>query len=274
MPEGPEVTILRENLDKELKGCELLKIKITSTSRYREKCPDNFTSFEEKLPVKIVNVNSRGKLIYWKFSNGFYMLNTLGMSGGWTKKRDQKHTSLEFYYKDNKGKKKVIYFVDVRHFGTVKFLKSEKDLCERLKKLGPDILGKEMNFTVFKTRLQKYKKCNITKALMDQKIISGIGNYLKSESLYSSKISPLRNVESLSEKELYNLYQACRKKAAGSYNTGGVSVKDFSDIDDKKGQFQFQFEVYGRKFDNKKRKIERIVTPDKRSTFWVPEVQK
>ena len=94
MPEGPEVTILTENLNKELKGKIIEDFEISSTSRYRNKAPDNFVIFKEKLPLEIKGVKNKGKLIYFLFSKNFSLLNTLGMSGGWSKTKG-KHTSLE-----------------------------------------------------------------------------------------------------------------------------------------------------------------------------------
>ena len=53
-----------------------------------------------------------------------------------------------------------------------------------------------------------------------------------------------------------------------------IRVRDFSDLDDKKGKYQFYFEVYCQKEDSKGRKVVKISTPDKRSTYYVPEIQK
>lgn len=269
MPEGPEVTILTENLNSELKNKEIINFEITSTSRYRNKSPDNFIQFKENLPLKIKEVKNKGKLIYFLFDKNFSLLNTLGMSGGWSKSKG-KHTSVIVTLKN--GKK--YYFIDVRHFGTFKFFDNKSDLEKRLDKLGPDMLNdKKLTSNSFIRRLRKYKHYNICKAIMDQKIICGVGNYLKSESLYHARISPLKKVEELSKQELERLFKSIRKKIKQSYLSEGVSVRDFSDLDDKKGKYQFYFEVYCQKEDSKGRKVVKIVTPDKRSTYYVPEVQ-
>ena len=270
MPEGPEVTILTENLNKELKGKIVESFEISESSRYRNKAPDNFIPFSENLPLKILGVKNKGKLIYFLFEKNFSLLNTLGMSGGWGKKKE-KHTSVTMTLSD--GKK--YYFIDVRHFGTFKFFERKRDLEERLSKLGPDMLNdKDLTSATFIRRLRKYKHYNICKAIMDQKIICGVGNYLKSESLYHARINPLKRVEELSTEELEILFKSIRKKIRESYLSEGVSVRDFSDLDDKKGSYQFYFEVYCQKQDSKGRKVVKVVTPDKRSTYYVPEVQK
>ena len=272
MPEGPEVTIISENLNSILAGFEIYNMEISPTSRYRNKAPDNFLSFKEKLPLRVREIKNKGKLIYFKFQKNFFMLNTLGMSGIWRKKKD-KHTSLILTYGSGDVKQNL-YFTDQRHFGTVKFLRSKKELNDKLKTLGPDMLNDpKMSFDIFRGRLMKYPKYNIVKALMDQKVVSGIGNYLKSESLYHARISPFKTVSELSDLEIRKLYQSVRTKIIGSYHQGGVSVKDFKDVDDKKGLYQFEFEVYCKKTDKYGNKVVKVVLADKRSTYYVPELQ-
>ena len=272
MPEGPEVTIIRENLNDYLKNFYLININIFPTSRYRNRAPNNFITTENSLPLKLLEVKSKGKLIYWLFEKKITLLNTLGMSGIWVKDLIN-HVSIEMEFQLD-DKKKKIYFVDTRHFGTLKFLTSKKDLQDKLKQLGPDILNdRDMNFELFKTRILKYKHYNITKSLMDQKIISGIGNYLKSEILYDSKISPLWKIQDLTEKDLYRLYKSCGKIINNSYKNRGVTMKDFTDIDRKKGKHQFSLEVYCKKTDKHGNDVLKITTPDKRTTYWVPEIQ-
>ena len=294
MPEGPEVTIVAEGLDEILQGKYITNFEVTVNGRYRNKAPDNSVPFGDSLPLLVEKVENKGKLIYFTFSSKkdkFYMINTLGMSGVW-KKRKEKHTCFVFEYslsldedekieKEEKGgnkreekKKEKIYFVDQRHFGTIKFLTSEEDLEKKLKEIGPDMLNDpKMNYKLFKERLLRYKHWNIVKVLMCQKIISGIGNYLKSESLYHARLSPFLKVEDLTEQQFYNLYQSIRLKIVSSYNQGGVSVKNFVDVDDKKGQYHFTFQVYCEKYDKRGNKVEKVVLDDKRSTYYVPILQ-
>ena len=272
MPEGPEVTIISENLNQILKNSQIVEILLSNTGRYREKAPDNFIFFQENLPLKIKNVSNKGKLIYFQFEKNISMVNTLGMSGIW-RRTNMKHMVLEFKFLKN-GEKKSLFFIDQRHFGTVKFFKNQAELNSKLSTIGPDMLNdKDMKFDKFLQRMRSKNKWNITKALMDQKVISGVGNYLKSEALYHSKTSPFKKVEELSDEEMKNLYKSIRLKIVSSYNTGGVSVRHFTDVDDKMGQYQFKFEVYGRKRDPFGNKVICVTTPDGRTTHYVEEVQ-
>ena len=272
MPEGPEVTIIKEGLNKILKNKLIITIEILEGSRYKKKLPDNYGHFIDNIPLKINSIENKGKLIYFNFDKNITMINTLGMSGIWSHKRE-KHASIKLFYK-SQNFIKHLYFIDQRHFGTIKFLKTKMELNDKLKTIGPDILNDDkMNLDLFKNILTKHKNKNITSVLMNQKIISGIGNYLKSESLYLAKISPFRIINTLTEEELYRLYQSCRVKIVGSYNSGGVSLKHYKDIDDRQGQFTFKLEVYGKKKDKLGNTIKHDMTPDKRFTYWVPSIQ-
>ena len=270
MPEGPEVTIIREDLNSIFQGCIVNQFNILPTSRYNKKSPNNYLYFEEKLPLKVKKINSKGKLIYWCFEKNVYMTNSLGMTGIWSHHKT-KHSVIEIVY--NVDQK--IYFVDQRRFGNIMFYKNKKELNEKLDTLGPDLLNdKRLTFNIFKKRLLLHPKWNITKTLMDQSVISGIGNYLKSESLYEAKLSPHRIIESLNNEELLNLYHACKMKIISSYLDKGVSMRDFVDVNGKKGNHEFRLKVYCKAYDPYGRKVIRETTKDGRTTHWVPEVQK
>lgn len=268
MPEGPEVSIITDALQKYFKGKELKEINIVEGGKYDKKSPDNYEFFINKLPLKIIKIENKGKLIYWTFEDDLYMINHLNMTGKWSFNKE-KHTTLEF-----KIGKEIIYYTDVRRFGRVEFLKNNKELQTKLDKLGPDILrDKNLTETKFLEIITKYRRRNITRVLMDQSIFSGIGNYLKSEILYACRLSPHLTINDLSEKDLKNLYQQARRIITKSYSKGGVSKKDFKHINEDSGQFQLLLEVYGRKKDPHNNDIKCEKTKDGRSTYWVPKLQ-
>ena len=87
MPEGPEVTVISNGLNKILKGQYLHNLDFNyKGARYSKKNPDKLSEFEQLLPLKINSIESKGKFIYFCFDKDWYMYNTLGMSGGWYKK--------------------------------------------------------------------------------------------------------------------------------------------------------------------------------------------
>ena len=109
--------------------------------------------------------------------------------------------------------------------------------------------------------------------LMNQKKFCGIGNYLKSEILYAAKLSPHRTLESLTSDDITTLFHQSKKIIQASYDNGGGSAGDFSDLNKKKGSYKFQFQVYGRTHDPLGNKVKKETTQDKRTTHWVPTVQ-
>ena len=114
------------------------------------------------------------------------------------------------------------------------------------------MLNDETTFDIFKKNMKKKINENkpISQILMDQKHVSGVGNYIKSESLYISKISPHRKLKDINEDELKSLFNAIKKVIVSSYKSQGMSLRDYKDFEDKPGEYQFKLVVYGRKFDN------------------------
>ena len=103
MPEGPEVTVIREGLNSLLQGRQIFDLEILTPSRFSKKAPIGYRDFIASLPTRIESVNSKGKFIYFKFTNGWVMFNTLGMSGGWYHKQ-KAHSALKLFYSSRKNK--------------------------------------------------------------------------------------------------------------------------------------------------------------------------
>ena len=273
MPEGPEVLQISSSLNKLLKNKTLFKIDILEDGKYEKKAPNNYQLFINHLPLKVDYIKAKGKIIYWLFSNGNVMLNHLKMTGYWGFEKE-KHSALRFVFKDKNNEKLKLYYTDVRRFGRLEFGKRFSNIKEFLDKLGPDVLNDlSFSFKKFKEIVEKKKRTNITRFLMDQENISGIGNYLKAEILYESKISPHRTIGNLDEKELKILYDNIKKIPKLSYHWKGMSKSDYKDIDGKKGDFEKFLKVYCQDKDPVGNKVIREKTKDGRTTYWVPDIQ-
>ena len=202
MPEGPECHIIGNKLHKILSGKKLLSVEILGGRYQKHGNPTGYDEFTETSEITIEEIKVKGKLIYWKFSNGFYMLNTLGMSGGWRNSKS-KHCDVVVNYEKN-GKSKSIYFKDQRHFGTLKFVQ-EAGMTKKLKQLGPDVLSVELTKDKWLSLCKKYGHWTMPKLIMNQGKISGIGNYLKCEVLYMARISPIdQKYGDISERKISN----------------------------------------------------------------------
>ena len=104
---------------------------------------------------------------------------------------------------------------------------------------------------------------------MDQSIFSGIGNYLKSEILYEARIHPLSKIQDLDNNLTKKLFKASRRLIKSSYLSQGNSLRHYKNVESIKGSFEFELKVYGKKRDPYNKTIKRIITPDKRSTYFV-----
>ena len=192
------------------------------------------------------------------------------MTGGW-KLNKEKYGHLSLI-----TDKVPIYFDDYRNFGTVKFSNSLIDFNKKMKDLGIDVLTEDFKVDAFIKIInnKKYQKKTLTEFLMNQKLFSGIGNYLKSEILYQSKISPHRLIEDINDEEKTLIFVSIKEIANASYKLGDASVRDYSNIEDEKGKYTELLKVYAQKTDQLGNKVKKETTKDKRTTHWVPEIQK
>ena len=191
------------------------------------------------------------------------------MSAVWQKKKT-KHS--RFYIKTTYGNE--VFFNDIRNFGTLKYVTTKKELDKKLMTLGPDVLSSYVATELFKERLDKKPKWSIAKALMNQTVVSGIGNYLKAEILYAAKISPHRLCKDLTKDEIESIAEKSFEITNASYQSGGATIMTYRDENNEKGLYSRRFMVYNHKTDPKGNKVIKETTTDKRSTYWVPEIQK
>lgn len=256
MPEGPEVKRIGENLARLISGKTLENIDILS-GRYIKKPPSGWTEIQQQLPTKVIGPGVHGKFLYWICSDETFIFNTLGLSGFWSSSKD-KHSRVKFSFRDGT----CVYFSDQRSFGTIKFVRGKHQMIEKLTSLGPDMLAGDISDQDFIALFRKKPTWPITKLLMDQSIIAGVGNYIKADSLYLSQISPHRTIADISDGELAVLNRSIKQIMHESYTK--TVTNNYPD----------KFLIYGKTIDIDGNKIIKEETADKRTTYWVPKVQK
>ena len=256
IPEGPEVKKIGERLAEYISGQTLISAEIIS-GRYTKKAPTGWESFVIDFPIDVIGVGVHGKFLYWICQNETFVYSTLGMTGNWSRNRS-KHSRMKFSFSSGD-----IFYNDQRNFGTLKIVNGKHSLISKLRNLGPDPLQGEIENETFISCLRKKRDWQITKALMDQSVLAGIGNYIKSDSLWLARISPLRLVSDLSDDELENLNKCITRVMSESYNGVGVYQSG------NKAHF-----VYGKKKDPDGNIIKKETTMDNRATYWVPKIQK
>ncbi len=280
MPEGPEIRLSCEAIKSLVIGSYIHNIVPSLNGRYSKMLPDKLGEFLVEIrsgnPIFIEDIAYKGKFAYWIFSNNWFMFNTYGMTGQWSKNIG-KHPCLSVQYTHPPTRAiNSIHFNDPRHFGTVKFTNNKQDLIDKLLSLGWDpFMGfNENNKNFIKKKLLKFKNKTIAEVLMKQDIYSGVGNYIKCDSLYLSKISPWRLCSTLTDDDICNLCNTIISVMEKSYQHQGATISTYYTVDGKEGQYSSFFEVYGKKEDNFGNKIIKETTPDGRTTHWCPAIQK
>lgn len=269
MPEGPEVKIVSESLHNALHDRTIMGIVYLYGRYTKHGPPDGHEAFVTYLPQKVTNVACKGKFIYVTMANGWNVWNTLGMTGSWSRAK-LKHSRAQFILDDGSS----VFFNDIRNFGTLKYVYGQKALDDKLSTIGPDMLSQDVTDDLFVARMRKKNSRVVTENLMDQAIISGVGNYLKSESLYFAGISPHRTCSEISDDELRNLNKTIKAVIRQSYKTGGATIYTFQNFEGEKGQYTSRFAVYNQENDPNGHEVVSFTSPEGRTTFWVPEVQK
>ncbi len=279
MPELPEVETIKEALKKSIEGDKIESV-IIRNRRFRELIPADFEKVV--LNALIVKVYRNAKYLILELDNNYSIIWHLGMSG----KVKIHESSPESYEKHDhvtiKTNNGYITYNDARRFGLITYCESDK-ICQHklFANIGIDPFSQNLTADYLKNKLSN-KKNPIKVALLDQSIINGIGNIYASEALYDSKISPVRESNSLNLVELENLITSVRKILQKAIKAGGSTLKDYRKPDGSMGYFQNSHCVYdkeGMRCPNctcdidKTKGIKRIVQGG-RSTFYCETQQK
>ena len=245
MPELPEVETVCRALSKVIKNSRIKKIEFYRKD-LRWQVKDNF---EVTLKNNIfIDPYRRGKYILIPTNTDKIFLIHLGMSGQIRiKKKDivQKHDHMRLIVENN-NKHFVITYNDSRRFGYIDLFK-KKEIREHflLSKIGVEPLGRGLTIEYLQNNFNK-RVINIKNALIDQKIIAGIGNIYASEILYKAKINPLREVNSLSKNDLNSIITYTKIILKKSIDVGGTTIRDHMQPDGSLGYFTQKLQVYGK----------------------------
>jgi formamidopyrimidine-DNA glycosylase len=289
MPELPEVQTTVNGLKS--KVLKRAFVDVWSDWQKIVKKPKSFLKFKKEIKNrKVLKIWRRAKNIIFDLSDGYSLLVHQKMTGHllfgeWRLKNKiwvssasllndpyNRFLHLIFFF-DNK---KMMALSDVRKFAKVELWKTEELLSSKeFLNLGPEPLDKDFNFKKFQV-LFTGKKGKIKQVLMDQSVISGIGNIYASEVLWRAKINPEKQACKIKQNDLKKLYWAIKEVLELSIKLGGESFSDYRKPDGSKGGFDSERKVYkreGQKCSRCKTKIKRIKFGG-RSTFFCPHCQK
>lgn len=278
MPELPEVETVMRGLEKAVCGGVIEKADVRRKD-LRVPFPKGL---KDKLAGRqITHFARRAKYILVHLDDGNVLVLHLGMSGRITIAKNHtalKHDHLILHMKDGQQ----IAFNDARRFGLVYLMHADAvDAHPAFKSLGPEPLGNDFSGPVLAARL-KGKKVAIKQALLDQRVVAGVGNIYACEALYESGISPTRAAGAVSGEKAEKLAAAIRNVLMRAIAAGGSTLRDHRQANGELGYFQHEFRVYDREGGQcalchceggKPGAIRRIVQGG-RSTFYCPTHQK
>jgi formamidopyrimidine-DNA glycosylase len=283
MPELPEVETVRRGLAPSMEGAVIARAQVNRPD-LRWPFPDRMA---QRLPgQQVLRLRRRSKYILAELGSGETLLVHLGMSGRMTVSGDplgqfvhdhpaaEKHDHVVLYM-DNGAR---ITFNDPRRFGAMDLLDTATaDQHKLLASIGPEPLGNDFHqdylVQAFKGRMTPVKT-----ALLDQKIVAGLGNIYVCEALFRAGINPKRKAGQISANRVASLVPIIRDVLSEAIEAGGSSLKDFRQASGELGYFQHRFRVYGQEGNpcstaGCPSTVQRI-TQAGRSTFYCPTCQR
>ncbi len=243
MPELPEVETVRRGLEGPLVGRRLVLVEQRRPD-LRWPFPEGFA--ERLTGRRIERLARRGKFILAHLDDGHVWLIHLGMSGrmhldGATRPRGR-HDHVAVTTEDGT----VLIYEDHRRFGIMDlFPESEIETHRLLKDLGPEPLSNRFDGPTLSARLRA-KRTPIKAALLDQKVVAGLGNIYVSEALHRAGISPRRLASAVAGGRAERLAPAIREVLLAAIAAGGSSLRDYVQANGELGYFQHSWRVYGR----------------------------
>ncbi|MDF1668165.1 MAG: bifunctional DNA-formamidopyrimidine glycosylase/DNA-(apurinic or apyrimidinic site) lyase [Roseovarius sp.] len=283
MPELPEVETVRSGLTPAMQGQVIVQADINR--------PDLRWPFPERMAERltgqtVLQLRRRSKYILADLCSDETLLIHLGMSGRMLVSGDplgafahdhpapQKHDHVVLHMANGAR----ITFNDPRRFGAMDLMDTATaETHPLLAKLGPEPLGNAFSEAYLAAAL-KSKNTPIKSALLDQRIVAGLGNIYVCEALFRARISPKRRAGQISAPRVHALVPIIREVLAEAIKAGGSSLKDFRQADGELGYFQHRFDVYDREGEACRNEgctgvVQRIVQSG-RSSFYCVKCQR
>jgi formamidopyrimidine-DNA glycosylase len=287
MPELPEVETVRRGLAPAMEGARITQVEV----RHRGLRWPIAKDFEKRINGQTVDgLGRRAKYLLADLSSGDVLVMHLGMSGSFRvddakiakyhheKSKSTKHDHVVFHMSNGA----TVTFNDPRRFGSMKLVARTKMESEPLLRgIGPEPLGNEFDAVMLAQACQA-KKTSLKAALLDQRVVAGLGNIYVCEALFRAKLSPKRQASTIADRNgkpnarALALVDAIKAVLQDAIKAGGSSLRDHRRADGSLGDFQHNFLVYDREgtpCPGCKGKIKRIVQ-NGRSTFYCPSCQK
>ena len=294
MPELPEVETVRRGLQPVMEGSKIVR----AEARRKDLRFPFQKDFAARLAGQTVSgLGRRAKYLMADLGSGDVLLMHLGMSGSFRVVKDEEQkTPGKFHHprSEDRAHDHVVFhmssgasviFNDPRRFGYMKIIARNAIEDEPLLKgLGPEPLGNEFDAAML-ARSCANKKTSLKAALLDQRVVAGLGNIYVCEALFRAQLSPRRLAATLATKKTAEptdhakrLVSAIHTVLNQAIKAGGSSLRDHRQTTGELGYFQHSFRVYDREGETCQTAgcggIVRRFVQNGRSTFWCPKCQK
>jgi len=292
MPELPEVETVRRGLASAIEGERMTQVEVRRGD-LRWPLPKDFA---QRLEGKsVTGIGRRAKYLIVDLSSGDVLLMHLGMSGSFhvfhgkdkqvgryyhERKKHLAHDHVVFHMSSGA----IVTFNDPRRFGSMKLIPRAKLEDEPLlRALGPEPLGNAFDAAMLADTCQG-KKTSLKAALLDQRIVAGLGNIYVCEALHRAHLSPRRLARTIADRNgapnqrAEQLVEGIKAVLNEAIKAGGSSLRDHRLTDGDLGMFQHRFRVYDREGEKCRtagcRGTVRRIVQNGRSTFYCPVCQK
>jgi formamidopyrimidine-DNA glycosylase len=275
MPELPEVETVRRGLALKMTGRRIVQAELRRPDLRRPFPPALAARLDG---ARIGALGRRGKYILIELDSDGLLLLHLGMSGRITAGREALPDALHDHVVLKLDDGTVVRFNDPRRFGLLDYVKrSEVAQHPLLAELGPEPLDAEFNGAYLAATLAG-KMTPIKSALLDQRIVAGLGNIYTCEALFRAGISPRRVAASIGRRRADRLVAGVRSVLTEAIEAGGSSLRDYVQADGELGYFQHHWAVYGHEGEPCPGcdcgGVVRRITQAGRSTFFCPKRQR
>jgi len=265
MPESPEVSYQAEYIVTYFGGKLLKDVNILRGRYVTHGPPENFSDFVAALPLKLENVEKKGKVIFLTFSNNWFIISKLGLTGHWYKPGDEPkwvktEPNVQFNFTNNTS----LIYTDNLSYGTITITNNIETVNKEITKLAPDIT--DIRLPVLLKRIAEKPKWGaklMEDILMDQgALFSGVGNYMTAEILYEAKIAPKRRVDSLTADNWDDILVSARK-----------IIKRMSGVIGDSEKYTTATRIYQKKMDPYGNPVITHTSKTGRTIYWVPDIQ-
>lgn len=271
MPELPEVETVKNGLIKKVKTKKIIKCKVLWNGIIAYPSHEEFI---KKIKNQTINdITRRGKFLMFILDD-YYLISHLRMEGKYFIKDEteplNKHDHVIFSLDDNTE----LRYNDTRKFGKMYLVKKDELNLSPICKLGKEPWDEDLNIPYLKDKLNKKKA--IKTLLLDQEIITGIGNIYADEILFASKINPETEGCNLTDKNLQDIIDNTKNILEKAIKMGGTTIHTYTAVDGITGRFQQELLVHGKKgapCPNCGSEIIKIVV-NTRGTYYCPHCQK